>query len=218
MELLEARFYRFPSLFSLSCRHILLALVHCHQHGLLHRDVKPENILLVDKPKRELLTSSTPLPSAPFHLKLADFGLAVRLRPGQQAVGMHGSTVYMAPEVVCRQPYGLQADLWGVGVILFTALSGGCACGRQPTWWKPSSGSKRVVLDRVSLVALYEQKSTSEAQHSMDTTQRKHSRAETWHSRRTVLRLESSRWTTVPVCGVLSRMDCSALILASVTL
>ncbi|GJP34272.1 hypothetical protein CLOM_g18719 [Closterium sp. NIES-68] len=57
-------------------------------------------------------------------IKLADFGLSVVLKTGQQAVGMHGSNVYMAPEVVCRKPYGLAIDLWGLGVILFTALSG----------------------------------------------------------------------------------------------
>ncbi|CAI5518243.1 unnamed protein product [Closterium sp. Naga37s-1] len=58
------------------------------------------------------------------HVKLADFGLSVMLKTGQLAVGMHGSNVYMAPEVVCRKPYGLAIDLWGLGVILFTALSG----------------------------------------------------------------------------------------------
>ncbi|CAI5974306.1 unnamed protein product [Closterium sp. NIES-65] len=61
---------------------------------------------------------------AEIHVKLADFGLAVPLKPGQQAVGMHGSSVYMAPEVVCRKPYGVQVDMWGLGVILYTALSG----------------------------------------------------------------------------------------------
>ncbi|CAI5463666.1 unnamed protein product [Closterium sp. Yama58-4] len=61
---------------------------------------------------------------AEIHVKLADFGLAVPLKSGQQAVGMHGSSVYMAPEVVCRKPYGVQVDMWGLGVILYTALSG----------------------------------------------------------------------------------------------
>ena len=37
---------------------------------------------------------------------------------------MFGSAVYMAPEVVCRRPYGWQVDMWGLGVVLYTALSG----------------------------------------------------------------------------------------------
>ncbi|CAI5943502.1 unnamed protein product [Closterium sp. NIES-65] len=93
---------------------ILLALHHCHASGVVHRDIKPENILLAAKDEA----------AGKLHLKLADFGLAVMLRAGQQAVGMYGSAVYMSPEVVCRRPYGAAVDLWGLGVILYTALSG----------------------------------------------------------------------------------------------
>ncbi|CAI7757189.1 unnamed protein product, partial [Closterium sp. NIES-53] len=95
-------------------RQILLALHHCHASGVVHRDIKPENILLAAKDEA----------AGKLHLKLADFGLAVMLRAGQQAVGMYGSAVYMSPEVVCRRPYGPAVDLWGLGVILYTALSG----------------------------------------------------------------------------------------------
>lgn len=85
---------------------------------MVHRDIKPENILI-----------SEMHPSGRLRLRLADFGLAVVLRPGQQAVGMFGSAVYMAPEVVCRRPYGCEVDLWGLGVVLYTALSGQCHSG-----------------------------------------------------------------------------------------
>ncbi|CAI5471225.1 unnamed protein product [Closterium sp. Yama58-4] len=95
-------------------RQILLALHHCHASGVVHRDIKPENILLAARDDA----------AGKLHLKLADFGLAVMLRAGQQAVGMYGSAVYMSPEVVCRRPYGPAVDLWGLGVILYTALSG----------------------------------------------------------------------------------------------
>ncbi|GJP52946.1 hypothetical protein CLOM_g12104 [Closterium sp. NIES-68] len=95
-------------------RQILLALHHCHASGVVHRDIKPENILLASKDEA----------AEKLHLKLADFGLAVQLRAGQLAVGMYGSAVYMSPEVVCRRPYGPPVDMWGLGVILYTALSG----------------------------------------------------------------------------------------------
>ncbi|GJP33342.1 hypothetical protein CLOM_g17886 [Closterium sp. NIES-68] len=95
-------------------RQVLLALAHCHSVGVMHRDIKPENILLAAPADG----------SSRLHLKLADFGLAVLLRPGQRAVGMYGSAIYMSPEVVCRRPYGHAVDLWGLGVIVYLALAG----------------------------------------------------------------------------------------------
>ncbi|CAI5515078.1 unnamed protein product [Closterium sp. Naga37s-1] len=95
-------------------RQVLLALAHCHAVGVMHRDIKPENILLLAPDDG----------SGRVHVKLADFGLAVLLRPGQRAVGMYGSAIYMSPEVVCRRPYGHAVDLWGLGVIVYLALAG----------------------------------------------------------------------------------------------
>ena len=85
---------------------------------IAHRDLKPENVLLIDR-RGGLLG-----------LKIADFGLACRLsrRSGQIAgTAAAGTRGYMAPEVVASTEHGLPADIWSIGVILYTLL-----CGRMP--------------------------------------------------------------------------------------
>eukprot|EP00271_Cylindrocystis_brebissonii_P012942 TRINITY_DN32459_c0_g1_i1.p1 TRINITY_DN32459_c0_g1~~TRINITY_DN32459_c0_g1_i1.p1 ORF type:complete len:927 (+),score=107.29 TRINITY_DN32459_c0_g1_i1:361-3141(+) len=93
------------------------ALAHCHARGVVHRDVKPENMMLATSAKdgeggRHML------------IKLADFGTAVCLRPEEKVSGLAGSTAYMAPEVAQRHSYGCEADMWSLGVSLFCALAG----------------------------------------------------------------------------------------------
>ena len=86
-----------------------------HDLKICHRDLKPENVLLIDR-RGGLLG-----------LKIADFGLARRVSmrggsiPGSEAAGTRG---YMAPEVLAATAHGLPADIWSIGVILFTLLSG----------------------------------------------------------------------------------------------
>lgn len=88
-------------------KQILMGLHYLHSNGLGHRDLKPENILL-DKD---------------FNVKLIDFGFAAELE-GRDGSGfnhsMVGTTSYMAPEILNRQPYqGQVVDLFAVGIILF---------------------------------------------------------------------------------------------------
>ena len=88
------------------------ALGHAHAQGVVHRDVKPQN-LLVDGEGR---------------LKVADFGLAAA--EGQeerltQTGAVVGTPHYMSPEQVsAKGQVGPGADVWGLGVILYQALSG----------------------------------------------------------------------------------------------
>ena len=82
-----------------------------HGENVLHRDLKPQNILLSD-------TSDDPV------LKIADFGFARALQPQDMAATVCGSPLYMAPEILRHEPYDAKADLWSVGAILFELLTG----------------------------------------------------------------------------------------------
>ncbi|XP_022761105.1 CBL-interacting serine/threonine-protein kinase 7-like [Durio zibethinus] len=90
---------------------LVSALHFCHQNGVAHRDVKPQNLLLDQNG----------------NLKVSDFGLSAL--PEQLNDGLlHtacGTPAYTAPEVVRRKGYdGSKADAWSCGVILFVLLAG----------------------------------------------------------------------------------------------
>ncbi|CAI5474832.1 unnamed protein product [Closterium sp. Yama58-4] len=63
-------------------------------------------------------------PPPPLHVKLADFGLALHLGPGERAQGFAGSPFYVAPEVLARRSYDTSADMWSLGVVLYSLLAG----------------------------------------------------------------------------------------------
>jgi WD40 repeat protein len=86
------------------------ALDAAHARGIVHRDVKPANILLSD-------------PEGGEHAYLSDFGLAVRLDGGEiaSAVGTEG---YMAPEQLRGDAVGPAADVYALGCVLFRSLVG----------------------------------------------------------------------------------------------
>ncbi|KAK7314956.1 hypothetical protein VNO77_33488 [Canavalia gladiata] len=101
-------------------RHLMQVVLYCHENGVVHRDLKPENILLATR------ASSSPI-------KLADFGLATYIKPGQSLHGLVGSPFYIAPEVLAGA-YNQAADVWSAGVILYILLS-----GMPPFWGKTKS-------------------------------------------------------------------------------
>ncbi|KAG8364149.1 hypothetical protein BUALT_Bualt19G0096900 [Buddleja alternifolia] len=88
-------------------KELMLAIRYCHEMGVVHRDIKPENILLA--------TSGL--------MKLADFGLAVRILDGQSLTGIVGSPAYIAPEVLSGN-YSEKVDIWSAGVLLHALLVG----------------------------------------------------------------------------------------------
>lgn len=95
--------FRFPESEVLQVlRNLLSALTFLHRHGVAHRDVKSENILW-----------------AQGCYKLADFGTAVLLDDAAKRRDETGTLWIMAPELLGRRPYGLNCDIWSLGVVLF---------------------------------------------------------------------------------------------------
>ncbi|KAG7972095.1 hypothetical protein I3843_07G166900 [Carya illinoinensis] len=88
-------------------KEVMLVIKYCHDMGVVHRDVKPENILLTTLGK----------------IKLADFGLATRIYNGQSLTGLAGSPAYVAPEVLFGK-YSEKVDIWSAGVLLHALLVG----------------------------------------------------------------------------------------------
>jgi len=90
---------------------IACGLKYLHQYGIVHRDLKPENIILSDKTDN-------------FTVKIMDFGLSKIMGPMEKAADGYGTLSFVAPEVLIRQPYNKQIDIWSLGVILYYMLTG----------------------------------------------------------------------------------------------
>jgi serine/threonine protein kinase len=87
-------------------RQVALALAHLHARDIVHRDLKLENILVVNE--------------ASWQVKLADFGSAVQAAGGRRTIC--GTLEYLAPEVANREEYGSPVDIWCLGVLMFELL------------------------------------------------------------------------------------------------
>ncbi|ELT89101.1 hypothetical protein CAPTEDRAFT_228781 [Capitella teleta] len=92
-------------LYNLAC-----AIKYLHSLSIVHRDVKPENILICEHPDGTL------------SLKLGDFGLATVVHEPLYTVC--GTPTYISPEVLTENGYGLKVDVWATGVITYILLCG----------------------------------------------------------------------------------------------
>ncbi|XP_010547427.1 PREDICTED: calcium-dependent protein kinase 28 [Tarenaya hassleriana] len=108
-------------------RQMLKVAAECHLHGLVHRDMKPENFLFKSA-------------KGDSHLKATDFGLSDFIKPGKRFHDIVGSAYYVAPEVLKRRS-GPESDVWSIGVITYILL-----CGRRPFWDRTEDGVFKEVL------------------------------------------------------------------------
>ncbi|KAG2006923.1 CAMK/CAMKL/GIN4 protein kinase, variant 2 [Coprinopsis cinerea AmutBmut pab1-1] len=102
-------------------RQLARALKFLRHRDLIHRDIKPQNLLLNPAPPEELARGH-PL-GVPI-LKVADFGFARSLPNAMMAETLCGSPLYMAPEILRYEKYDAKADLWSVGAVLYEIATG----------------------------------------------------------------------------------------------
>lgn len=118
---------------ALYIKDISQAIHYCHSHNVIHRDIKPDNMLLGNEEK----------------VKIADFGLATT---SMSCTTYCGTLDYMAPEMVARQgghkqcvSYNKQVDTWALGVVLYEFLVGSPPFGTI-------SDDPKVIVQRISQV------------------------------------------------------------------
>lgn len=88
---------------------LINGLTHCHRHGVLHRDIKLDNVLI----------------NTEGELKICDFGVSKAMRKGEVITQRCGTPAYIAPEILKGKGYkGFASDYWSAGVALYAMLYG----------------------------------------------------------------------------------------------
>ncbi len=84
-------------------------LIYLHLCGVIHRDLKPDNILVVPNEANTELEG----------LRIVDFGLSKLRKPTEKVIDACGTLSYVAPEVLQKNGYDCKVDIWSVGVIMY---------------------------------------------------------------------------------------------------
>ena len=86
--------------------------MYLQQCGVVHRDLKPENILIEkDKDTEEIC-----------QIKITDFGLSKIAVPNEIMFESCGTPAYVAPEVLLKNGYTREVDMWSLGIIFYTLI------------------------------------------------------------------------------------------------
>lgn len=89
------------------------AISFLHSHNVAHRDIKPENLLLNNARSVEMM-----------ELKICDFGFTRYINTGESLTEYVATRWYRSPELLVRDSYGLEADMWAVGCIMAELIDG----------------------------------------------------------------------------------------------
>jgi serine/threonine protein kinase len=90
---------------------VLAGLQHIHRQNVIHRDLKPQNLLIFRELVRDVL-------------RIGDFGLAVPYVQGEPRTPQMVTIWYRAPEILLGQDYNMKSDIWSLGCIFFELLTG----------------------------------------------------------------------------------------------
>lgn len=87
---------------------LVLAIGYLHSKGIVHRDLKLENILVAENG----------------YIKIIDYGLAKILKNNEEATSFCGTPEYLAPEMLTKESYDKSVDWWAVGILMYEMLIG----------------------------------------------------------------------------------------------
>ena len=97
-------------------KQLLSSLSYLHEQGIVHRDIKLENMVLLEK--------FDPTCEKEVNIKLIDFGLAAVCPKNQsKKTGLVGTVCYMAPEIV-KKSFSSKSDIWSCGVVFYLMIQG----------------------------------------------------------------------------------------------